>query len=62
MTATISNPVGRYFMAVDELQERLERVHLRDIIDVGLVDRALLTGLPTELASRLEASLTEQGR
>lgn len=49
-------------MAVDELQERLERVHLRDIIDVGLVDRALLTGLPTELASRLEASLTEQGR
>lgn len=39
-----------------------DRAHLRDMIDVGLVDRALVAGLPTELASRLETLLTEQGR
>ncbi|HEV3340568.1 MAG TPA: nucleotidyl transferase AbiEii/AbiGii toxin family protein [Pirellulales bacterium] len=39
-----------------------DRVHLRDLIDVGLVHRAMLTGLPRELASRLETLLTEQGR
>lgn len=39
-----------------------DRVHLRDMIDVGLVGRDLLTPLPPELATRLEALLTEQGR
>jgi hypothetical protein len=39
-----------------------DRVHLRDLIDVGLVGRDLLPGLPAELAERLDALLTEQGR
>jgi hypothetical protein len=39
-----------------------DRVHLRDLIDVGLVGRELLTELPTELATRLDALLTELGR
>jgi hypothetical protein len=40
----------------------LDRVHLRDMIDVGLIDRAMLDGLTAELAVRLDALLTEQGR
>ena len=39
-----------------------DRVHLRDLIDVGLVERNLLAGLPRELADRLDALLTEAGR
>jgi hypothetical protein len=39
-----------------------DRVHLRDLIDVGLVGRDLLQGLPAELAQRLDALLTELGR
>ncbi len=39
-----------------------DRVHLRDMIDVGLVGRDLLAGLPPPLAARLEAMLAEQGR
>ena len=39
-----------------------DRVHLRDLIDVGLVERDLLPGLPDELAARLGALLTEAGR
>jgi hypothetical protein len=39
-----------------------DRVHLRDLIDVGLVGRDLLADLPPELAARLAALLTEQGR
>jgi hypothetical protein len=39
-----------------------DRVHLRDLIDVGLVNRDLLSDLPTELATRLDALLTESGR
>jgi len=39
-----------------------DRVHLRDLIEVGLVGRDLLSGLPSELAARLEALLTEAGR
>ena len=39
-----------------------DRVHLRDMIDVGLVGRELLDGLPPLLAERLEALLTELGR
>jgi hypothetical protein len=39
-----------------------DRVHLRDLIDVGLISRDLLTTLPPELASRLDALLREAGR
>ena len=39
-----------------------DRVHLRDMIDVGLIDRTMLTGLPAELAVRLDALLTDEGR
>jgi hypothetical protein len=39
-----------------------DRVHLRDLIDVGLVDRGMLPSLPAELAPRLELLLTEAGR
>lgn len=39
-----------------------DRVHLRDMIDVGLVTRAALTNLPQELADRLDALLTDAGR
>jgi hypothetical protein len=39
-----------------------DRVHLRDMIDVGLVGRDLLHDLPTDLAARLNTLLTEAGR
>jgi hypothetical protein len=39
-----------------------DRVHLRDMIDVGLVDRDLLADLPPGLAGRLDALLSESGR
>jgi hypothetical protein len=39
-----------------------DRVHLRDMIDVGLVGRELLEGLPPSLAERLELLLAELGR
>ncbi|HUG92955.1 MAG TPA: hypothetical protein VML55_19095 [Planctomycetaceae bacterium] len=39
-----------------------DRVHLRDLIEVDLVSRDLLQTLPAELASRLDALLTETGR
>ncbi|HEV3004247.1 MAG TPA: hypothetical protein VGX78_07280, partial [Pirellulales bacterium] len=39
-----------------------DRVHLRDLIDVGLVDRSLLAGLHPELATRLDGLLAEFGR
>lgn len=39
-----------------------DRVHLRDMIDVGLVTRAALKNLPQELADRLDALLTDAGR
>ena len=39
-----------------------DRVHLRDLIDVGLVDRDLLAGLPPGLAARLEVLLSDAGR
>ena len=39
-----------------------DRVHLRDLIEVGLVDRDLLPHLLPELASRLDALLSEAGR
>jgi hypothetical protein len=39
-----------------------DRVHLRDLIDVGLVQRDLLQTLPPDLASRLDALLSEAGR
>ncbi|MCC6418044.1 MAG: hypothetical protein IT429_07310 [Gemmataceae bacterium] len=39
-----------------------DRVHLRDLIEVGLVGRDLLADLPSELVIRLDALLTEAGR
>jgi hypothetical protein len=39
-----------------------DRVHLRDLIEVDLVDRAFLRDLPPDLASRLETLLSELGR
>jgi hypothetical protein len=39
-----------------------DRVHLRDLIDVGLVSRDLLATLPPDLAGRLDALLSEAGR
>ncbi len=39
-----------------------DRVHLRDLIEVGLVDRALLQTLPPDLASQLDALLSETGK
>ncbi len=39
-----------------------DRVHLRDLIDVGLLGREMLKGLPTELAAQLDRLLTEAGR
>ena len=38
-----------------------DRTHLRDLIDVGLVDRGMMAALPPELAPRLDALLTELG-
>lgn len=39
-----------------------DRVHLRDMIDVGLVGREMLGQLPPSLTPRLEALLAESGR
>jgi hypothetical protein len=39
-----------------------DRVHLRDMIDVGLIERSMLTGLPAELAARLDLLLSDAGR
>jgi hypothetical protein len=38
-----------------------DRVHIRDMIDVGLIGREMLAGLPPELADRFEALLNEAG-
>jgi hypothetical protein len=39
-----------------------DRTHLRDMIEVDLVSRDMLAQLPAELATRLDALLTESGR
>ncbi|MGD0518242.1 MAG: nucleotidyl transferase AbiEii/AbiGii toxin family protein [Thermoguttaceae bacterium] len=39
-----------------------DRVHLRDMIDVGLIGRELLAQLPKPLAERLDSLLAESGR
>ena len=39
-----------------------DRVHLSDMIEVGLVDRQFLAALPPVLAARLEPLLHEAGR
>jgi hypothetical protein len=39
-----------------------DRLHLRDLIDVGLVGRELMADLPPEPAARLDVLLTESGR
>jgi hypothetical protein len=39
-----------------------DRVHLRDMIEVGLLERKMLARLPPKLAGRLDALLSEAGR
>ena len=39
-----------------------DRVHLTDMIEVGLIGREMLAGLTLELARRLEVLLSEAGR
>lgn len=39
-----------------------DRVHLRDLIGVGLVGREMMLAIPAVLADRLEALLQEAGR
>lgn len=39
-----------------------DRVHLRDLIEVGLVDRSMSSSLPSALAGRLDTLLAEFGR
>jgi hypothetical protein len=39
-----------------------DRLHLRDMIEVGLVGREMLAGLPPDLAKRLDLLLFEAGR
>jgi hypothetical protein len=39
-----------------------DRVHLRDMIDVGLIDRSFFNDLPPELVARLDPLMTEAGR
>jgi hypothetical protein len=39
-----------------------DRVHLTDMIEVGLIGRDMLSGLTAELAKRLEGLLSEAGR
>jgi hypothetical protein len=39
-----------------------DRVHLRDMIDVGLVGREFVSPLPLDLAERLDRLLSEAGR
>jgi hypothetical protein len=57
-------PSERFRMAVEEVQRRMERiaralhaaqdrVHLRDMISVGLVTEALADTLPADLGARL---------
>ena len=39
-----------------------DRMHLTDMIEVGLVNREMLVGLPPGFAQRLEGLLSEAGR
>jgi hypothetical protein len=39
-----------------------DRVHLRDMIDVGLVDATMIDGVPEQLRSLLKELLIEQGK
>jgi hypothetical protein len=39
-----------------------DRVHLRDMIEVGLVDRSTVASLPDELNERLDLLLKDMGR
>jgi hypothetical protein len=39
-----------------------DRVHLRDMIEVGLIDRSLFATLSPQLIARLEPLLVEAGR
>lgn len=54
-------PGGRYVIALGRLLEMKltafrdqDRVHIRDMLDVGLIDASVAAHLPAELAQRLE--------
>jgi hypothetical protein len=66
---SVNLPGGHIVVTLDKLVEMKlmdgrdqDRLHLRDLIDVGLVERSMLNRLPAELASRLEPLLDELGR
>jgi hypothetical protein len=54
---TLANLVRMKLMA----NRDQDRVHLRDMIGVGLIDRAMMAGLPAQLAERLDSLLKEVG-
>ena len=61
MTDRQTLPGGRHVVSLPKLVEMKltalrdqDRVHLRDMIDVGLIDDSVVEGLPAELAERLE--------
>jgi len=60
---------GQYVVTLDGLVRMKlmsfrdqDRVHLRDMIDVGLIERSMLAAIPPELATRLDELLTDMGR
>jgi hypothetical protein len=57
----VVNLAGLVLMKLQANRDQ-DRVHLRDMIDVGLVGRELLTDLPPQAAGRLDALLAELGR
>lgn len=65
----VTVPPGRQAVSVEDLvvmklqaNRDHDRVHLRDMIDVGLIDRKLLKRIPPELADRLEPLLKKAGK
>ena len=68
LVARASRPATRPFRSPAWCSMKLQsnrdqdRVHLRDMIDVGLVGRKLMGQLPPDLAARLEPLLAEAGR
>lgn len=62
--ATVQNPAGFQVLKLDSLVQMLliacrnrDRMHIRDLIDVGLLDRTWLAKLPPVLAERLREIL-----
>lgn len=61
---TIDDPAGYHVITLDALVEMKllsnrdkDKMHVRDLMGVGLVDRAWLAKVPSELAPRLKALL-----